>query len=76
MNEKNKSIQRAIEYFGGTQSALAKKVNVSRAQVWQWLNNINSVSLEKSIEIEDKTSGVVRCEDLRPDVNWSVIRRG
>lgn len=26
------------------------------------------------IEIEDKTNGAVRCEDLRPDVNWSVIR--
>ncbi|MFQ0995700.1 transcriptional regulator [Gilliamella sp. BG2] len=26
------------------------------------------------IEIEDKTSGKVKCEDLRPDVNWSVIR--
>ena len=76
MRDKNKAILRAIEHFGGTQSELAKKVNVSRAQVWQWLNNINSVSVEKAIEIEDKTSGVVRCEDLRPDVNWSVIRRG
>ena len=76
MNDKNIGIQRAIEHFGGTQSGLAKKINVSRAQVWQWLNNINSVSVEKSIEIEDKTNGIVRCEELRPDINWSVIRRG
>lgn len=26
------------------------------------------------IEIESKTNGAVKCEDLRPDVNWSVIR--
>lgn len=26
------------------------------------------------IEIEDKSKGIVTCEDLRPDVNWSVIR--
>ena len=28
------------------------------------------------IEIENQSCGEVRCEDLRPDVNWSVIRRG
>lgn len=76
MNDKNEAIQKAIEHFGGTQSELAKAINVSRAQVWQWLNNINSVSVEKAIEIEDKTNGVVRCEELRRDINWSVIRRG
>ena len=26
------------------------------------------------IEIEHNSNGIVRCEDLRPDVNWSVIR--
>ena len=26
------------------------------------------------IEIEDKTNGQVTCEELRPDVNWSVLR--
>ena len=28
------------------------------------------------IEIENQSRGEVRCEDLRPDVNWSVIRNG
>ena len=27
------------------------------------------------IEIEDKSKGQVRCEELRPDVNWSVLRK-
>lgn len=28
------------------------------------------------IEIEDKSKGMVMCEDLRPDVNWAVVRGG
>lgn len=28
------------------------------------------------IEIENQSRGEIKCEDLRPDVNWAVIRRG
>lgn len=71
---KNESIQKAIDFFGGSQVELAKALNVSKSQVWQWLNNINSISLEKIIMLEEKTNGFIRCEDLRPDINWSVLR--
>lgn len=74
MSIKNTAIQRAINYFGGSQVELAKNINVSKAQVWQWLNNVNSIAVGKAIEIEDKTNGQVTCEELRPDVNWSVLR--
>ena len=33
-----------------------------------------SVPLERCIEIEKVTNGVVRCEDLGPDVDWSYLR--
>jgi len=29
---------------------------------------------ELAINIERETSGAVRCEDLRPDVDWGVLR--
>lgn len=32
------------------------------------------LGLNICIEIEDKTKGEIRCEDLRPDVNWSILR--
>lgn len=74
MSIKNLAIQKAIDCFGGSQVELARNLNVTRAQVWQWLNYKNSISLEKAIDIEDKTNGQVTCEELIPDVNWSVLR--
>ncbi|OCG33673.1 MULTISPECIES: transcriptional regulator [unclassified Gilliamella] len=74
MEKKNQAIKKAIDFFGGSQVKTAKKLNVSKSQVWQWLNNVNAIAIEKAIDIEDKTNGAVKCEELRPDVNWSVIR--
>ncbi|SCC31873.1 transcriptional regulator [Gilliamella intestini] len=74
MKKKNQAIKKVVDFFGGSQVETAKKLNVSKSQVWQWLNNVNSIAIEKAIDIEDKTNGAVKCEDLRPDVNWSVIR--
>ncbi|WP_392559761.1 transcriptional regulator [Orbus mooreae] len=73
MNKKNTAIGKAIDFFG-SQSSLAKELDVTRARVWQWFNNVSMVSPEKSIEIEGKTKGMVRCEELRPDINWSILR--
>lgn len=27
------------------------------------------------ISIEENSNGKIRCEDLRPDINWSVLRK-
>lgn len=74
MKKKNPAIKKVVDFFGGSQVETAKKLNVSKSQVWQWLNNVNAIAIEKAIDIEDKTNGEVKCEELRPDVNWSVIR--
>lgn len=36
----------------------------------------SNLGVKICIEIEDKSDGQVRCEDLRPDVNWAVVRGG
>nr|DAO04373.1 MAG TPA: Putative antitoxin of bacterial toxin-antitoxin system, YdaS/YdaT [Bacteriophage sp.]DAO05716.1 MAG TPA: Putative antitoxin of bacterial toxin-antitoxin system, YdaS/YdaT [Bacteriophage sp.] len=73
MNKKQIALGKAIEKLG-SQVELAKALNVTRAQVWQWLNGVVQVSAERCIEIEKLTSGEVTCEELRPDVDWAVLR--
>jgi len=34
----------------------------------------SNLGIKICIEIEHHSHGKVRCEDLRPDVNWRVIR--
>jgi DNA-binding transcriptional regulator YdaS (Cro superfamily) len=51
---------------------LAKLLRVSPAAIGNWKKR--DVPVEQCIEIERHTSGIVRCELLRPDVNWAVIR--
>ena len=48
----------------------------SDAQVRQWQHGYAGRKPGHSycMAIEAATKGVVRCEDLRPDVNWSVLR--
>lgn len=67
----------AVREAGG-QSALAEKLTrianepVSQARVWNWLRRDMKVPANMCPWIEQLTK--VRCERLRPDVNWSVLR--
>lgn len=36
----------------------------------------SKLGIKICIEIENYSRGEVRCEELRPDVNWSIVRRG
>ena len=53
---------------------LARELGVTQGAVHQWANGLSRVSAERCIQIEKATKGAVRCEDLRPDVDWSVLR--
>jgi DNA-binding transcriptional regulator YdaS (Cro superfamily) len=57
----------------GSQSALAKAIGVVPQVVNNWHRRGN-VPAEYCPLIERATNGQVRCEDLRPDVDWSVLR--
>jgi len=45
------------------------------AFVNQWATGRRPVPAEFCPKIERATSGAVRCEDLRPDIEWSVLRQ-
>lgn len=53
---------------------MASALGVTTALVYQWLSGHRRVAAERAVQIEALTKGQVRCEDLRPDVDWSVLR--
>lgn len=51
----------------------AKKLGVTQGTIGFWLHN-KPPTIERAIDIEKTTEGKVRCEDLRPDVDWAYLR--
>lgn len=64
-------IKRASQIVGG-QSRLAEELKVSKGRVSQWLTE--PIKAEYCPTIERLTHGQVRCEELRPDVDWAYLR--
>jgi DNA-binding transcriptional regulator YdaS (Cro superfamily) len=58
----------------GSQTALAAALGVSKGAVPQWKDEGRRVPAEHCPTIERLTGGKVRCEDLRPDIDWAVLR--
>ena len=65
-------VNHAIEVMGGVAETVRKLGLNGHATVYQWTKT--RVPAERCIQIEAATNGLVRCEDLRPDVQWSVLR--
>ena len=72
-----KPIELACDIVGGI-TTLANALGVKPPTVSQWISSnpmtSRRVPAARCPSIERATSGVVRCEDLRPDVEWSVLR--
>lgn len=66
------ALKKAIE-IAGTQSALAERLGLRQSHISMWLHRGN-VPAEHCPDIELATGGKVRCEQLRPDVKWGVLR--
>ncbi|MGV3727754.1 Cro/CI family transcriptional regulator [Hydrogenophaga sp.] len=58
----------------GAQARLAKALDVPAPLLSQWKTGERRVPAERCPLIERATGGKVRCEDLRPDVAWDVLR--
>ena len=67
------AITRAIEHFG-SQEKLAKALGVSQGAVSQYATGQKRPSAEVAIRLEEITQGHFKADDLRPDINWDVIR--
>lgn len=65
-------LEKAMQTLGGA-SALAAAIGVSNSAPSMWKARGN-VPAEHCPAIERATQGAVRCEELRPDVAWSVLR--
>jgi len=57
-----------------SQVEFARKMGVTSGAVSQWVSGLSAVSAERCPAIEAVTNGLVRCEELRPDVAWAVLR--
>lgn len=68
-------VHRACEIVGGV-ARLAALLGVRPPTVSQWRRGPRPIPAERCPAIERATGGAVRCEDLRPDVDWAVLRRG
>jgi len=81
--------QKAIEMLGGTVRSTADAIGISYQAVKDWPDVLSAriadrvdaavarkrnEPAERCPQIEQATGGLVRCEDLRPDVQWSVLR--
>lgn len=54
------------------QSEIARQLGVKPQAVQQWFKH--KTPIIRCPEIERITEGKVTCEELRPDVNWKVLR--
>jgi DNA-binding transcriptional regulator YdaS (Cro superfamily) len=58
----------------GRVNELAALIGVPAALMSQWKVGARPVPAERCPAIEKATAGAVRCEDLRPDVDWAYLR--
>lgn len=66
-------IQTAISLHG-TVTNFAGVLGVSIQAVCFWRDGKRTIPADKCPLIESLTNGAVRCEDMRPDVDWGFIR--
>lgn len=53
---------------------LATMLAISPVIISQWKTGSRRIPAERCIEIERATAGAVRCEELRPDIDWVYLR--
>lgn len=66
-------LKRAVD-LAGSQKSLAEQIGVQPQLVWAWIDRRN-IPADYCPDIERVTKGAVTCEELRPDINWAVLRR-
>lgn len=66
------ALDRAIQAAGSV-AALASAINVAASAPSMWKKRGN-VPAEHCPAIERATNRAVRCEELRPDVDWGYLR--
>lgn len=73
VNDATTPIRTACQVLG-SQSRLAVAIGVTASMVNQLVAGTRPVPVDLAIAIERETAGAVTVEELRPDVDWAVIR--
>ena len=58
-------IHQLIQYFGGTQVSMAKRLGVTRALISQWKNG-GKIPALRAMQIERLSNGAFKAVDLAP----------
>ena len=58
----------------GAVNQLSVATGLNPVLISQWKTGARRVPAEHCPDIERATDGQVRCEDLRPDVDWAYLR--
>ncbi|MCA3188308.1 MULTISPECIES: helix-turn-helix domain-containing protein [unclassified Cupriavidus] len=64
--------KRAIKAAGGA-PAVARLFGINPVSVYDWINN-NRIPAERCPALERAGKSEVRCEEMRPDVDWGYLR--
>ncbi|WP_018610201.1 transcriptional regulator [Uliginosibacterium gangwonense] len=64
-------LQSYLSSHGWTQGKLARRLGVTQGAVSQWLKGVRPIPIERCVEIEQATGGVVTRQELRTD--WALI---
>lgn len=67
------SLDKAIAIIGSLK-ALANELKVTKGAIGQWKIPHRRIPAEHCPTIERLTNGQVRCEHLRPDIEWAYLR--
>ena len=70
------AIENAIALCGGSQTALARRMNCSQQKISHLLHHAKSVSAETALALESATQGAIRREHIRPDLFGQPSGRG
>lgn len=71
------AIRRAVLVFG-SQVAMARALDVNKSTICEWVLGSRPIPAERCPQIERMTrerGRPILCEELRPDVEWSTLRR-
>ena len=68
------NLKQYVDTERGVAANLARALGVSPVMISQWISGVKAVPAERCPVIERATGGAVRCEELRPDVEWNVLR--
>lgn len=67
-----KAFDKAVQYAGSS-AALARGIGLTPWAVSKW--NLEKIPEDRCEEIQKFTKGLVKSEELRPDINWEYVRK-